>query len=670
MSNTPRRSNRFLLTACATALACALLAVAATPAAAQSGKAAAPASLDAILKAVSAWDSGVESAAVWQLRDYVYARKDDPAGRAECEAALLKFLKTPATPSAKLTATRFLRVVAGDTAVPALQAMLADARLADYATYVLQQLPGPVAERALVEALKSARGTVKSGIVTALGERRASGALPVLVPLLSQPEFNAAAATAIGRIGGPAAAAALTAAYGAAQVPFKRTLAPSMLAAAEGLLAAKNPDGALAVYRALSSDRFLPAPVRRAAFMGEINTAAEGAAGLVLTMLDSTDPDEQQAAVARIADVVPAEGIAPVCERLPRLTEALQVQVLAALAGYPGGRVRPAVLEAGRSQSPAVRIAALRALESAGDASVVPFLVERAAATGKGPERDAARRALGMLKGRAVDDAILAMLGQQQPPAAAGELMKAVADRRVFLAKSMVTAALADPSAAVRAGALEALRAIGTPSDVAGVLDVLLRSGDETERADAEKTAAALLQKIGSPDGRSRMVRTRLASETDTEARVRLINLLPLTGDDAALPILRATLESSSVDEVDAAARALTSWPTATARDDVLALARDAKNDTHRLLAIGGLVRLVCLEAYRRPEAAVADLKQASGLAWRPEERKLVLGALAAFPCKDALELATGFLQDAAVKAEAQAAIDRITPRLVKSDTR
>ncbi len=101
-------------------------------------------------------------------------------------------------------------------------------------------------------------------------------------------------------------------------------------------------------------------------------------------------------------------------------------------------------------------------------------------------------------------------------------------------------------------------------------------------------------------------------------------------------------LASASPGDVDAAARALTAWPTVTARDDVLKLARDSKDETHRLLAIGGLVRLVGLEAYRRPEAAVADLKQASGLAWRPEERKLVLGALAAFPCRDALDLATG----------------------------
>ena len=58
-----------------------------TPAAA-----ATPASMDAILRQLALYDGGIESAAVWQLRDYVNARKDDAAGRAECEAKLLAFL--------------------------------------------------------------------------------------------------------------------------------------------------------------------------------------------------------------------------------------------------------------------------------------------------------------------------------------------------------------------------------------------------------------------------------------------------------------------------------------------------------------------------------------------------------------------------------------------------
>jgi len=672
MTTTPRCSSRFLL-ASAAVLAAVLSLAAVQPAdAQQAGQAATagPASLDTILKQVATYDGGIESTGIWALRDYVYARKDDPAGRAECETKLLQFLTTRATPAAKVVASHHLRVIAGDTAVPALRAMLRDPKSADLAMYVLQQLPGQAAGDALVQALKPARGNVKTAVVIALGIRREAGAVPALVPLLKDPALGVTVATALGRIGGADAASALATAFAGAPPDFRRAIAGSVLVAADGLLAGGKPAAALDLYRAVSSDRSLPPVVRKAALSGGIASADVGAAGLVLTMLRGTDAVEQEAAVGKIRDVVAPEGLAPVCEVLPRLPDALQVQALAVLSGYPGERVRPAVLTAAKAAEPAVRIAALKALESVGDASVVPFLVERAASAGKGAEQDAARRALGMLNGRAVDDAILAMLAGQPSEPATVELLKAVADRRIFPGQPAASAALQRSSPAARAESLRALRVIGSPSDVAPVLDILVRSGDERERFEAETTANALLRKITNPDGRSRAVRARLAGETDPEARTRLIALLPLTGDDTALPVLRTLLADRDGAIADAAVRAITAWPTVTARDDVLALARGAKDETQKLLAISGLVRLVGLEANRRPEAAVADLKTASGLAWRPEERKLVLGALAAFPCKDALDLATSFLQDAAVKTEAQAAIDAITARQLRGNAR
>ena len=74
----------------------------------------------------------------------------------------------------------------------------------------------------------------------------------------------------------------------------------------------------------------------------------------------------------------------------------------------------------------------------------------------------------------------------------------------------------------------------------------------------------ALLQKIGSANGRSALLRTRLASEKNAAARAKLYALLPPTADGAALPVLRRALVESDADVVDAAARAIAAWPTAT----------------------------------------------------------------------------------------------------------
>jgi hypothetical protein len=361
--------------------------------------------------------------------------------------------------------------------------------------------------------------------------------------------------------------------------------------------------------------------------------------------------------------VVPPDAIGPIVAIMPRLPEASQVKLLAVLAGYPGETVLRAITDAARGESHAVRIAASKALQSAGDASVVPLLVE-SAATARGSEQAAARSALGMLKGRAVDESIVRLMAGEPTEDVATELLLAIAGRRIFAAKSVVASSMASSSAKTRVQALRTMRTVGTPSDIPAVLDALLGSSDDSDRTEAEATTTALAQKIASMDRRSAAIKARLAKEEAPEAKIRLMGLLPLIGDSSSLPVLRAALEDDDADVFDAAVRAMAAWPTGAARDDVLRLARESRNETHRLLAIQGLVRIVGVEKHREPRAAVADLREAAACAWRPEEQKLILGALAQFPCAEGIDLATGFLREPSVEAEAQAAIDRIKPRL------
>jgi HEAT repeat protein len=661
--------NRVLLTGGIFLLALAVMARADLGAQSQPQAAARIATLDEILKEVSSYDGGIDSAALWKLRDYVYARKDDPAGRAQCERKLLQFLKTSATPVAKMAACRYLRVIGSDAAVPALQAMLSDPGAADMAIYALQQIPGGTAEKALLQSLSTTNPATRNAVIAALGARQAAAAVPALALLLQQPASAAPATLALGSIGGDAACKALVAAYQGATADLKAAVARSIMMCAEQQLAGKNASAALALYEPLASDRSLPVPVRKAATMGRIASAGSGAPAIVLDLLGGTDTDLQEAAIAKIADVVAPGAIAPVCSLLPRLPVPAQVQLLPVVARYPRDLVLSTVLEAARSSAVPVRIAALKALESTGDPASVPFLAETAASA-RGPEQAAARAALGALKGREVDEAILALLARQPPDDVAGELLLALADRRVYPAKPVVAGALTSTSLRVRTQALRALRTIGTPSDVPAVLDLLLKSTDETEQAEAETTIVGLTQKIAGSDRRSDVVTARLATVKTPEERVRLIKVLPQIGDSRALPILRAALAGDNPDVFDAAVRAFAAWPTSSARDDVLRLARDLRNETQRLLAIRALIRIIGLDKYRDPDSAVADLRLAAGFSWRPDEQKLVLGALAEFPCQDALDLAKGFLQEASVAAEAQVAIDNITEHLQKEAIR
>ncbi|MBP1596797.1 MAG: hypothetical protein H6Q05_2174, partial [Acidobacteria bacterium] len=97
-------------------LACLVLAMIASGLQAQT-----PASLEEIFRQISTFGGGIDSGPYWLLRDYVYARKDDPSARAECEGKLLAFLSAQATPVAKMAACRMLRIIGSERSVPVLE---------------------------------------------------------------------------------------------------------------------------------------------------------------------------------------------------------------------------------------------------------------------------------------------------------------------------------------------------------------------------------------------------------------------------------------------------------------------------------------------------------------------------------------------------------------------
>lgn len=153
---------------------------------------------------------------------------------------------------------------------------------------------------------------------------------------------------------------------------------------------------------------------------------------------------------------------------------------------------------------------------------------------------------------------------------------------------------------------------------------------------------------------------SKLQPVTDISKRCLLYRTLGKIGDDSSLLLLRAALKDQDAQIQDAAFRALADWPNPTPREDLLEIAQKSTDLTRRVLALRGYIRMVSLEKYQSPEAAVRSLKMALDLATRPDEKKLVLGALPDFACPEALALAESLLTVEGVREEAQAAIDKI----------
>jgi len=635
-----------------------------------------PPSLDRILKDLDLFEYSRSEEVLYRLRDYVINHRQSEEARAEMEEKLLNFLAASNNPAARLAVCRQLRLIGSEKSVPVLEPMLLQDETTDMARYALEKIPARAVDKALSGALNNLRGNSKLGVISSLGQRKTQDAIDPLAALLADqdPAVASATATALGRIGGKKAAAALSDAFDKAQGAFKADLASGLLVCAEEFVSSGDASLAGGIFDKILSLRptALPTALRQAAFKGRIAAATKDAASrMILEALTNGPQEILEPAIGLLPGVFKESEIAPVLELLPKLPEPSQVQLIAVLAEYPKDIVRPAIMAAAKNFSPEVRIEALRALSKVGDPPTVPFLAERAASS-KGEEQRSARESLWSLQGREADEAVMFWLVASSDEPVKNELIRAAGERRIFLAKKILMSLASSATASNSLEASKALRALASPEDIPDLLEILLVMADETAQGEMENTIGALAQRISDPYARAKNVKillapapeSKLVPVTDRAKRCRLYKTLGKIGDDSSLPLLRAALRDPDSSVRDAAVRALSEWPNPTPREDLLDLARKSTEATHQVLALRGFVRMVGLEKHQLPEAAVRHLGAALELAARPEEKRLVLGALPDFACPEALALAESLLTVEEVREEAQAAVDKIRERV------
>jgi type 1 glutamine amidotransferase/HEAT repeat protein len=635
-----------------------------------------PPSLEAILKDLDSFAYSRNEDVLYRLREYILNNRGNEESRDACEDSLLAFIRSTSNPAARLAACREIRLIGSERSVPVLSPLLQQAETTDSARYALEKIPGPAADAALLEALKTAQGDMKLGIIASLGARKTGAAIEELAGVLagSEPAVALAAAAALGQVSGKEAVATLSKAYDEARGEIRSGIASSLLGCAEGFLSSGDRTSAGTIFEKLlgAEPSPLPAVLRQAALRGKIRAAEKDAArSLILDTLTHGPQGMQEPAIGQVPAVFKDGDLGPLLALLPRLPEAGQVQLLAALAVFPGDAVRPAVLAAVKSPSTDVRIAAARTLATVGDAATVPLLAEHAAAS-KGSEQAAARASLAALPGKDADEAVVFWLVASPSDAVKSELIRAAGERRIGASKSQLKALAGSGSPGNVLEAARALRAVGSEADIPDLLAILFGMEDEQTQEEMESTIGALAQKISDPYSRARDVVAWLAPAPDSQVkpvaetgkRCLLYRALGKIGDDSSLGLLRLALQDQDPQVRDAAIRALSDWPGPTPREEILAIAQRSTDLTHQVLALRGYIRMVGLEKYRSPEAAVRSLKAALDLATRPDEKKLVLGVLPEFAGPESLALAESMLRVEEVREEAQAAVDKIKETL------
>ncbi len=578
------------------------------------------------------------------------ARAADAGKRAAIEKKLLAALANPqATFAAKQFVCRMLREIGSDACIAPVAALLTDEKLSHMARFALQGNPSPKVDGVLRDALPKVKGALKIGVMDSIGRRADAKTVPALAKLAadSNADIARAAMLALGQIGNADAKAALARIEPAEAL--RATWADARMKCADRAVAAKKPADALAIYRKIYGGNF-PVASRVAALTG-IAMNDPAAAAELLKLVQGGDPKLQQAAAHLISRVPGAAATKKFADALPSLPPAAQAVVVTSLGVRGDAAAGPAVGKLAESGDADVKLAALTALATLGDASNVPVLI-RAAAAG-GPAGDAAKATLGGLRDAKVNAALLTVLKGNETPCRVLALDSLTARSATSQMPAILDAAR-DADKDVQKAAFKSLRALAGSNELKPLLAMLAaaKPAEQDPILDALSSAAS---RATDKQAAAAVIIGGLSSES---AKPRLFAVLAKLGGDKALETVRADLRNDNLDTKKAAIRALGTWSDTAPMEALLGVANSDSDTACRILALRGYIQLI-----GQADKAVDTIKlyqNALKAATRSEEKTLAISGLGGLKNASAVKALAPCLDDKAVANTAVAAIMRV----------
>jgi HEAT repeat protein len=583
-------------------------------------------------------------------------RNTPPGEYGQIEDRLVATLESPqATFACRQFVCRMLRQIGTGRSVPALSGFLSDEKMSDMARYAMQGMDSPEVDKAFRKALKELKGEMLVGVIGSIAQRRDLGAVDELARLVNDkdPQAAAAALSALGHIGNEKAAKALDGVKVSEKLKTRKE--ESLLMCADRMLADGNGAMALPYYREMLGEEN-PSAIRAAAYRGVALVEKEKAVPMVLDLLKGEDAILQKAAAGFVAEMPGKGATKAFAAELPALPPSVQVVLLSALAERGDDAALPAALQATWSVDEEVRVAAIRALANLGNASTVAVLAKAAASSG--PEGAAAMDSLNRIHGDGVGEAVLKVAQTGEPDSRVKAIEASVA-RREKGALPILFVSAVDPDSNIRKAAEKGLGELAGQEDLAKLTALLKANEDSSERKALERAVVSTIGRIEALDAKVDPIVESLR-DAKPEAKTNLLAVLSNVGGEKALQAVRWQLTSDNAEVKKAAIRALAEWPDPAPIADLLAVAKDDTDPARRIIALEGYVKLVSMPSDRWRRETVGLLGDAMKLAERAEEKKMILGALQEFPCREGLELAQAYLQDKDVAAEAEAAAKKL----------
>ncbi|MHC4120875.1 MAG: HEAT repeat domain-containing protein [Planctomycetota bacterium] len=544
------------------------------------------------------------------------------------EQAYIAILKSGASVYDKAAACRQLALVGTRRSVDVLEGLLHDEVLGDYARLALEPIEDPAVDRALRRALDRLEGKSLAGVINSIGARGDAEAVERLSEFAADPESPVAceAVAALGRIATDQACDSILGALASESAKLRTAAADASLAAAEK----RREDAARLCDAVRRAD--VPGHLRASATYGAIMARGSEGTSLLIEQLRTDEPRMVEIALTAARRLQGREVTGKLIDELNTAQPVLQVLLIKVLVDRQDPAAYEAIKTLAASGNLDVGVESLKALGRIGYASAAPVLIE---ALDAGPERaSAALVSLRQLKGRGVDPAIIEAMKTADGNTRI-DLIDVLTDRRSGQAVPALLAEAASEDEAVAVASLKALTALARQDDVPELVELLVKARSAGVRTQAENAVVA----AAGPGKRTAEILEQLKRVERVELRCSLLRVLGRIGGDRALRALQGALKDADEEIRDTAVRALVAWPDSRALYTLSEISQSTTNNTHRVLALRGYVRLLALDTQLSDKEKVGMYRRAMDMARSADEKKLILAGLAGVAHSDALEI-------------------------------
>jgi len=576
----------------------------------------------------------------------------EPTGtRLEQEQKYIAILQSDAKLFDKARACQQLALIGTENAVPVLADLLDDETLGDYARFALEPIEDPSVDEALRRAMGRLQGGLLAGVINSIGARHDAKAVPELSKLARDPASGVSgeAIAALGRIGTDRAVAAVSEVLSTGPANLRIAAADACLACAERRLEQNKRKEAVKLYDTVRNAD-VPGHIRTAATYGAILARGSEGTSLLIEQLRTDDPSMVEIALRAARELPGPQVTGALVAELNKSEPAGQVLLIKVLVDREDPSAYESIKGLASSNNPEVRIESLKVLGRLGDASAVPVLLEAAGAQGE--EAAIAAAALLTLEGEGVDQAIIEGMKAAKGKVRS-ELISVLADRHCTTATAALLSEAASQDDTVATAAFKALTSLAGPKDLPALVNLLVGVKTQQMRIHAENAVVAAAGKIEDRNKRTDEILAILGSTDRIDSRTSLLRVLGRIANDKAFETLQNAADENNDRIRDTAIRALAAWPDSKALDTLSTVSQKTSNNTHRVLALRGYVRLLGLDTKLSQKEKADRYKLAMNTAAGTNEKKLVLAGLANVAHPDVLKIILDYIDQPLVKDEA-----------------